>query len=252
MTGRVFFLGLALALAIGLSLGMLGGGGSILTVPMLHYVFGARAHDAIAMSLVIVGVTSAVALVPHVRAQRVQWRTGLVFGVASMLAAFAGGRLGAVLPGAVLIPVFAVIMLAAGGAMLLRSRRPLATSAPCEFHVGKTIAIGIGVGVLTGTLGAGGGFVIVPALTLVGGIGIRQAVATSLLVIAMNAFAGFAGTLGHATLDAGILLPVIAMAVAGSLVGARVAGRIAAAQLQRVFGWFVIVVGVFILAGELS
>lgn len=247
----MFALGLTLALAIGLSLGLLGGGGSILTVPVLHYVFGAGAHDAIAMSLVIVGATSAVALVPHVRAHRVRWRTGLVFGAASMISAFAGARLGALLPAGVLIPAFAATMLAAGGGMLLRARRPPTAPLPRDLRPARVLLIGLAVGLLTGTLGAGGGFVIVPALTLVGGLSIRDAVGTSLLVIAMNSVAGLTGSIGQATLDAAIIIPVIAIAVAGSLVGARVAGRLAAAQLQHAFGWFVIVVGAFILAGEL-
>jgi len=248
----VFVLGLVLSLAIGLSLGLLGGGGSILTVPVLHYVFGVEAHDAIAMSLIVVGVTSTIALVPHVGTGRVAWRVGLVFGAASMFAAYLGGRLGSSLPAFVLIPAFAMTMLAAGGGMLLRSRRPLRSCSIGHARPRRVLLIGLGVGLLTGTLGAGGGFVIVPALTLVGGLAIREAVGTSLLVIAMNSFAGLAGTASHASVDGRIVVPVIVMAIGGSLFGARLCGRMSPQQLQRAFGWFVIVVGALILLRELT
>ncbi|HEX2690219.1 MAG TPA: sulfite exporter TauE/SafE family protein, partial [Kofleriaceae bacterium] len=185
----MFALGLVLSLAIGLSLGLLGGGGSILTVPVLHYVFRVEAHDAIAMSLVIVGATSTIALVPLARAGHVHWRIGLAFGGASMIAAFAGGRLGATLPDVVLIVAFAVVMLAAGVAMLTRARASLAASDTGDMRLPRVLVIGLGIGLITGTLGAGGGFLIVPMLALLGGFAIRDASATSLLVIAMNSLA---------------------------------------------------------------
>src|SRR5690606_24093384 len=151
-----------------------------------HYVFAVAAHDAIAMSLIVVGATSLVALVPHARAGRVRWKLGLAFGSASMAAAYAGGRLGALLPGAVLIAAFGALMIAAGAAMLLRARGGLPACNTKDIRLSRVLAIGVAVGLSTGTLGAGGGFVIVPALTLLGGLAIREAVGTSLLVIAMN------------------------------------------------------------------
>ena len=248
----MFTLGLVLSLAIGLSLGLLGGGGSILTLPVLHYVFRLEAHDAIAMSLVVVGVTSTVALVPHARAGRVRWRAGLTFGAASMIAAFAGGRFGTALPGVVLIVGFALVMLAAGVAMLARSRAPRPASSAGDVRLPRVLAIGLGIGIVTGTLGAGGGFLIVPVLTLLGGLAMRDAIGTSLLVIAMNSLAGLAATAAHATLDSRIGAAVTCVAVAGSLVGVRAGRRLSAQYLQRAFGWFVILVGVFILARELG
>ncbi len=245
-------LGLVLSLAIGLSLGLFGGGGSILTVPLLHYVFGVAAHDAVSGSLVVVGTTSLVALIPHARAGRVHWRMGLAFGATSMSAAFAGGRLGALLPGLVLIVAFAFVMIAAGIAMLVRARRSPRTCAAADIRLPRVLAIGLGVGLVTGTLGAGGGFMIVPALALVGGLAIRDAVATSLLVIVLNSFAGFAATTEHATLDWKLAAAVTAVAIAGSLVGARVGKRLSACHLQRAFGWFVIAAGILIAVGELS
>jgi len=243
-------LGLALSLVIGLSLGLMGGGGSILTVPVLHYVFRVEPHDAIAMSLVVVGATSIVALVPYARAGRVRWRIGLAFGAASMIGAFAGGRLGAALPGVVLIAIFALVMLAAGVAMITRARGSMPAGTG-DLRLPRVLAIGLGIGLLTGILGAGGGFVIVPVLTLLGGLAMRDAIGTSLLVIAMNSLAGLAGAATHTTLDGRITAAVTGLAIAGSLVGVRYGRRLSAQHLQRAFGWFVIIVGMFILAREL-
>lgn len=243
-------LGLILSLAIGLSLGIFGGGGSILTLPVLHYVFAVPAHDAVAMSLVTVSVTSAAALMPHARAGRVDWRTGALFGAGSMATAYVGGRLGALLPAHALLAAFAALMLVAGTAMLLRARRPVLAGAR-RAGPARIVAIGAGIGLVTGTLGAGGGFMIVPALTLFGGLAMHEAVATSLFVIVLNSMTGLAGTLEHATFDGRLAAAVTAFAVAGSLAGARLARRVSVSNLQRAFGWFVIVVGAFVLAREL-
>ncbi|HEX7843656.1 MAG TPA: sulfite exporter TauE/SafE family protein [Kofleriaceae bacterium] len=248
----MFALGLVLSLAIGISLGLFGGGGSILTVPVLHYVFRVEAHDAIAMSLIVVGATSLVAVVPHARAGRVRWRVGLAFGAASVVTAFAGGRLGAMLAGEALIAAFALVMLAAGGAMLVRARVSPATGDTGDVRMARVIAVGLGTGLLTGLLGAGGGFVIVPALTLFGGLAIRDAVGTSLLVIALNSLAGLAGVAGHAELAPRIAVSVTCVALAGSLLGARGGRRLSAQTLQGAFGWLVILVGGFILVHQLG
>lgn len=244
-------LGLVLSLAIGLSLGLLGGGGSILTVPVLHYALGFAAHDAVAASLFIVGVTSGFALIPHARAGRVRWRQGLVFGAASMITAFAGGRLGALLPGRALILAFAIVMIAAGTATLVRAQRPpiARTAAP---RLGRVAIAGLAVGLVTGVLGAGGGFIIMPALMMLGGLAVHEAIATSLLVIALNAFAGLAGTIGRAPFDLAIVLVVAGLAIAGSLAGARIGHRLPAQRLQRTFGWFVLAVAAAILLRELA
>lgn len=248
----MFALGLILSLAIGVSLGLLGGGGSILTVPVLHYALGLGVHEAIAGSLVVVAVTSSIAVIPHARSGRVQWRTGLVFGAASMATAFAGGRLGARLPGGVLIAAFALVMVAAGAAMLLRSRRGPQLSVSRPVDLPRVVAVGLGVGLVTGILGAGGGFVIVPALTLLGGLTMCDAVGTSLLVIAMNALAGLAGGALHTHSDAPTVAAVTGLAVIGSLAGARIGRHMGAHQLQRGFGTFVLAVAVAILLGELA
>jgi uncharacterized membrane protein YfcA len=243
----MFFVGLVLSLAIGLSLGLLGGGGSILTVPVLHYVFGIEMHDAVATSLVIVGVTSAVAVVPYARSGCVEWRSGTIFGVASMASAFAGARIGARLPGDVLMAALAIVMVAAGVTMLLRARSA-ANDVVRATHAGRMILVGLGVGLLTGILGAGGGFIIVPALALVGGLSMRQAVGTSLFVIALNAASGLAGSLAHAHLNLQASVVVTGLAVTGSLVGVRIGRRLSVTTLQRSFAWLVIAVAFVILS----
>ena len=240
-----------LAVLIGISLGLLGGGGSILAVPLLVYVADLPAKEAIATSLLVVGVTSAVAVLPHARARRIRWRTGLVFGVAGMAGAYAGGRLGEFVPAGVLLTAFALMMLATAIAMI-RGRRPTAgRPAPRELPVQRVVLDGVVVGLVTGLVGAGGGFLVVPALALLGGLPMPVAVGTSLVVIAMKSFAGLAGYLSSVSIDWGLAAAVTAAAVVGSLLGGRLAGRIPEDVLRRVFGWFVVVMGVFVLAQQL-
>ena len=240
----VFVIGLVLAIVIGLSIGVLGGGGSILTMPVLHYVLGIDAHDAIAASLVVVGVTSAVSLAGHAHAGRVRWRSGLAFAATSMAAAYPAGRLATHLPGELLVGSFAVVMVAAGGAML--ARKPCATARPPRLV--RLAGIGIVVGAITGLLGAGGGFIIVPALTMAGGLAVRDAIGTSVLVIAANAFAALAATAGSASIDLAIVGPITLVAIAGSVLGIRLGQHLSPDQLRRSFGWFVIILGTAILA----
>ncbi|HEX5532397.1 MAG TPA: sulfite exporter TauE/SafE family protein [Actinomycetales bacterium] len=252
MSGLAFGLTIGLAVVVGLSLGLLGGGGSILTVPLLAYVAGMPAKEAITTSLVVVGTTSAAAVVTHARAGRVQWRTGLVFGAAGMAAAYAGGRLSGFLPGTVLLVAFAVVMLLAGVAML-RGRRPVdPTRVRDEMPLLRTVAQGAGVGLVTGVLGAGGGFLIVPALALLGGLPMPIAVATSLVVITMNSAAGLAGHLSSTHVNWGLAAAVTASAVLGSIIGGRLVSRIAPEQLRKAFGWFVLLMAAVVLAQEVA
>ena len=244
---------LALSVLIGVSLGLLGGGGSILTVPILTYVGGLDPREAIAASLFVVGVTSAVSAVSHARAGRVQWRTGLVFGAASMAGAFAGGLLGGRIPGTILMIAFALMMVATSVAMI-RGRRKKAAGdgAPARLPIGKILAEGLVVGLVTGLVGAGGGFLVVPALALLGGLPMPLAVGTSLVVIAMKSFAGLGGYLTSVSLDWGLVGAVTAAAVVGSLLGARLAGKIPEAALRKGFGIFVLLMGAFVLVQELG
>lgn len=249
-----FLLTLLLSVLIGLSLGLLGGGGSILTVPILTYVAGLEAKEAIAASLFVVGVTSAFSAISHARNQRVRWRTGLIFGGASMAGAFVGGLLGGHIPGTVLMIGFAVMMVATSVAMI-RGRRNSKDSSDSahdrKMPVFKVLAEGIVVGLATGLVGAGGGFLVVPALALLGGLPMPVAVGTSLVVIAMKSFAGLAGYLTTVSLDWVLIGSITLAAIAGSVLGARMAGRIPEAALRKGFGIFVLVMGVFVLVQEL-
>lgn len=249
-------IGTALAVLVGVSLGLLGGGGSILTVPILVYVLGLPTHEAIAASLLVVGTTSLAALAPHARARRVRWRTGAVFGATSMVGAFVAGKLARHVPAAVLLLSFGVMMLVTAAAMMRKKDDGGATeperpeAALRDLPLARLVTQGLGVGAVTGLIGSGGGFLIVPALVLLAKLPMRAAVGTSLLVIAMNASAAF---VGHATSTA-VDVPVVAMmstaAVFGSVVGSGLAGRVPQGLLRRGFAWFVVVMAVFILSQE--
>lgn len=197
--------GVALGFVIGFALGLLGGGGSILTVPIFVYILGFEAKAAIAMSLVVVGLTSLAGTFNHWREGHVRFRVALLFGVVAMVGTFFGTRLATRLNGAEQLAIFAVVMLIAAGFMVRRRRPvPKATAAPLRggarvSSMAFTAAEGLVVGSLTGLVGVGGGFLIVPALVW-GGLGMGDAVGTSLLAIAMNCGVGVAGYLGHVSI----------------------------------------------------
>ncbi|AFM15832.1 putative permease [Mycolicibacterium chubuense NBB4] len=238
----------ALAVLVGVSLGLLGGGGSILTVPLLAYVAGMDVKHAIATSLLVVGATSAVGAISHARAGRVQWRTGLVFGAAGMVGAYGGGLLGRFLPDTVLMITFAAIMIATALAML-RGRKDSASTAR-SLPVAKALPLGIAVGLITGIVGAGGGFLIVPALALLGGLPMPIAVGTSLVVIALNSLAGLAGHLSSASMDWRLAALITAAAVAGALIGSRLTSVVDPNALRKGFGVFVLAMSVVVLWQE--
>jgi uncharacterized membrane protein YfcA len=261
-------LAIGLSVLIGVSLGLLGGGGSILTVPILVYALGVEPKSAIATSLLVVGTTSAAAVIPHARGGRVRWRTALIFGAAGMGGAYAGGRVAHFVPGAILLVAFALMMFATAIAMM-RGRKepaqaagreeaaaPLTASAPPrlaprEMPILKVVLEGAAVGAVTGLVGAGGGFLVVPALVLLGGLPMGVAVGTSLVVIAMKSLAGFVGYLGHAFIDWRLAGVVTAAAVAGSVLGGVLAGRVPQAALRKAFAWFVIVMAIYILGRQI-
>lgn len=243
-------LAIGLSLLIGLSLGLLGGGGSILTLPILVYALGMGEKDAIAGSLLVVGITSAFSVVLRARSGLVEWRTGLSFAAAGMLGAFVGGKGAAFLPGKLLLLLFAGMMFATAFAMM-RGRRDYAPRAEGPVPVGKVLVQGFAVGSVTGLVGAGGGFLVVPALVLLGGLDMRKAVGTSLLVIALQSLAGFAGHLSHVHLDYQLLAMVVVSALVGSLAGVQLAPRIPQESLRKGFGWFVLVMACFMLFKQL-
>ena len=243
---------LGLAVVVGLALGLLGGGGSILMVPLLTYVAGMEPKEAIAASLFIVGVTSLIGALTHTRSGNVRWRTGLIFGAAGMAGAFLGGLVGGHVPGTLLMIAFALMMVATATTMIrARTKAPAQGETFGALPLRRIVLDGLVVGVVTGLVGAGGGFLVVPALVLLGGLGMPAAVGTSLLVITMKSFAGFTGYLTTVSLDWTLLAMVTAMAVIGSFLGAFLTSRVPEAALRQGFGVFVLLMGVFVLAQEL-
>ncbi|CAA0134937.1 putative membrane transporter protein [Mycolicibacterium vanbaalenii] len=242
---------IGLAVFVGIALGLLGGGGSILTVPLLAYVAGMDAKQAIATSLLVVGATSAIGAISHARAGRVQWRTGLIFGAAGMAGAYAGGILARYIPGTVLLIGFAVMMIATAIAMLRGRRNAETSEGEHRLPIPKIIAEGLVVGLVTGLVGAGGGFLVVPALALLGGLPMPLAVGTSLIVIAMKSFAGLAGYLTSVHINWTLALAVTTAAVLGALIGSRLTALINPDALRKTFGWFVLAMSSVILAQEI-
>ena len=252
-----------LAVFIGVAVGLLGGGGSILTTPLLIYVVGFDAKQAIAASLFVVGVTSIFGLISHARAGRVVWRIGLLFGTAGMVGAFVGGQIGSRLPSTLLLAAFAVMMGITAVAMI-RGRQQVPGGAHKGLPLFRILLDGLIVGFVTGLVGAGGGFLVVPALALLAGLPMPRAVATSLLVVAMKSFAGFAGyiftfggdsivSLNPATeFNWPVTLIVTAGAVVGALIGSAVVAKIHPDRLRKAFGYFVLVMAVFILSQQIG
>jgi uncharacterized membrane protein YfcA len=237
-----------LGLVIGALVGLLGGGGSILAVPALVYAAGQDLSQAIATSLLVVGITAAVALLPRLRERQIAWRIAAVFGAAGAATAFAGAAVNRLLPDDVVLGLFAALMVGAGVRML--AEKP-ATGAACATDGGRvdwrrclprTLAGGLVVGFLTGLLGVGGGFLIIPVLVVVLGLPMTTAIGTSLLIVAVNSAAGFVAHAGQAPLDVPVTVAFTATAVAAALVAGRVATRLDGARLRRWFAYLVFVV----------
>ena len=238
-------LALALSTLIGVSLGLLGGGGSILAVPVLVYVARVDVHAAIGMSLAVVGTTALVGGLVHARAGRVDLRAAALFGGAGMLGAPLGAQATQAVAPRVLLLLFAALMLAVGGLMLRGKAGPRSeTPRP---HPVAVPAAGFGVGLLTGFLGVGGGFLIVPALTLLAGLPIHAAIGTSLFVIAANSAAGVVGHLRQGEMPLGLTAAFTAAAALGAFAGVRLASSLDPHRLRRAFAVFVILVGLFLL-----
>jgi uncharacterized protein len=248
----MFVSAIALGVVIGASLGLLGGGGSILTVPIFVYVLGFPPKEAIAMSLAVVGTTSAVGAATHWRAGNVNLRTGATFGAVAMAGTYAGTRLASFLSGATQLVIFGVVMLVAA-AFMFRGRRAAApTDAPGPgLSIGLVVAEGVAVGLLTGLVGVGGGFLIVPALVLLG-MPMRHAVGTSLLIIATNCVVGFYGYLGHVHLTWSSMALVTAGTLPGISIGTYVHRFVSPEGLRRGFAVFVLLVAGFILYQNLG
>ncbi len=244
---------IALGLVIGALVGLLGSGGSILAVPALVYAAGQDLPQAVATSLLVVGITAIVALLPRISARQIAWRIALMFGAAGAVTAFAGAAVNRLLPDDVVLGLFALLMVGAGIRML--QEKP-ATGAACAVDGGginwrrcvpRTLAGGLVVGFLTGLLGVGGGFLIIPVLVVVLGLSMETAIGTSLLIVAMNSAAGFAAHAGDASLDVPVTITFTAAAVLTALAVGRAAVRSDTARLRRWFAYLVFAVAAAIL-----
>lgn len=256
-----WILGHFFAVCIGISLGLLGGGGSVLALPVLVYVLGISPKPAIAMTLIIVGSVSLLGSIPHARHGNLNFKVAGIFGSATMVGAYLGARI-ATLPfitSAFQMILFGLSMLAAAGLMIYRSIKSKPDSSEdelasiqyikpaCQYCWLWLMTEGIAVGILTGLVGVGGGFAIVPALVLLGNIPIRQAIGTSLLIIACNSVAGLFGYLGHVSLDWTLTASFTFLAGCGTVIGTYLAQFVSAKQLQKSFGYFLLAVATFVL-----
>ena len=258
-------LGYLASLLIGISLGLIGGGGSILTVPVMVYLFGLQPLLATSYSLFIVGSTSLFGAVNNLRRGLVNVKAALLFGASSIATVFLTRKflvpaipkniftIGnvTVTESLLTMVLFAVLMLVASISMI-RNKRVKAE--PEEHHeyvrFGKLVLYGISIGLVTGLLGAGGGFLLIPALVLLLKLPMKQAIGTSLMIIALNSLIGFTGDLGHFSIDWAFLARITAIAVTGIFIGGAVGKKIQGDKLKKGFGWFVLVMGIYILLKE--
>ncbi|WP_406090596.1 sulfite exporter TauE/SafE family protein [Streptomyces sp. NBC_01013] len=238
-------LALVAGAVVGLALGGLGGGGSVLAVPALTYLIGMPPAEAITASLIIVTLTSITALTGHARDGNVVWRTGLLFAAAGIVPAMLAGAVAGHLPQAGLTIAFAVV----AGVAALRMLRPAPAPAAGKVRPAKAGAAGAGLGGVTGLLGVGGGFLAVPALTRVLNLPMRRAIGTSLLVITINSIAALSARTGTGVhLDWAVIAPFTAAAILGAWDGKRYAQRLSGNTLQRVFACALLAVAAFMLA----
>ncbi len=252
--------GLALALLIGLALGLMGGGGSILTVPIFVYVLKFAPKDSIAMSLAVVGTVALFGAIGHWRAGNMNFKIAALFGGVAMVGTFFGARLATLFSGTAQLILFAVVMLAASVTMFRKSGPKkkdgdgqlaevvhTSTSSKEGISFGLLIPVGLAVGALTGIVGVGGGFLIVPALVILGKVPMKKAVGISLAIIAMNSVAGFVGYLDQVHVRWAFLGEFSAIAVAGIFAGTYATKFISQAALKRAFAIFLVVMGAAIL-----
>jgi uncharacterized membrane protein YfcA len=256
-------IGYASSIVIGLVLGLLGGGGSILSIPILVYLFHVEPVLASAYSLFIVGATSLVGAIPKYREQLVNVRAGLFFGLPSIVSIFVTRKwIVPSIPEVVLhtesfvlskrillLGIFAILMVFASIPMI-RGKREI-TSENKKFRVFLVIVEGTIIGFLTGLVGAGGGFLIIPALVFLTGLQFKTAVGTSLFIIAINSLTGFAGDLLNYEMDWKLLFTITALAIVGILVGNQYSRKISNLRLRMAFGWFTLAIGAYILVKEI-
>ncbi len=259
-------IGYLASVLIGISLGLIGGGGSILTVPVLVYLFHVEPVQATAYSLFIVGASSLVGAWPKYKQGFVDLKTAIIFGIPSIVSVYATrkllvpaipsdlGEFGGLLvtKSLMMMLLFAILMIAASFSMIRsKSSKETITEDGQKFNYPLILLEGALVGMLTGLVGAGGGFLIIPALVMLSKLPMKQAVGTSLLIIAAKSLIGFTGDLGNSTMNWTLLLSVSALAIAGIFLGDRLSKRIDGNQLKKGFGWFVLVMGLYIIIQQL-
>lgn len=259
-------IGYIASILIGISLGLIGGGGSILTVPVLVYLFAVDAVTATAYSLFIVGASSLVGAWPKYKQGFVNLKTAIIFGIPSIASVYAtrkflvpaipnelGNIAGIEITKSLLMMMlFAVLMVAASFSMIRSNTKKIEEEESLQkFNYPMILLEGALVGILTGLVGAGGGFLIIPALVMLSKLPMKQAVGTSLLIIAAKSLIGFTGDLGNRTMDWTLLLSVTILAIAGIFIGDKLSKKIDGNKLKKGFGWFVLVMGLYIIAQQL-
>lgn len=240
----------AIGFGIGTLLGLLGGGGSILAVPALVYLVGQTPQVAVTASLAIVGANSAVGAFLHNAHGGLNWRVALTFGGVGMVTAYLSAGVSKSVSPVVLMVTFAVLMLVIGAVMVFYHPQASGRDNPISLY--KVILSGAAVGALTGFLGVGGGFLIVPALVMLVGLPMKQAIGTSLVVIAMNSASGFLGHIGTQPIDGALIVSFVMAGMAGTFVGVEIGRRIAPDMLRKGFAGFVIILAVFLLIDNMS
>lgn len=243
----MFVLALFLALAIGISLGLLGSGGSIITLPVLVYAAKVPASQAVAMSLAVVGGTTLVGSILNARSGQIHAKAALLFSVTGVIGALGGSQLTHLVRPSVLLLIFAGLMLVVG-LLMFRPRSDRGVDAKAECHWVSCTATGFFVGFLTGFLGVGGGFLIVPALLFLARLPLKRAIATSLVVITVTSAAGLIGHLRRTHFDWRIAGMFLALAIVGMLAGRKFASQVETERLRYWFAWFVLAVAVFVIA----
>lgn len=253
------------SLLIGLSLGLIGGGGSILTVPVLVYLFGVDPVLATAYSLFIVGATSLVGAFPKYKNGEINIKTAVIFGIPSIISVYATRAfivpaiptevftIGTfvVTKAILMMMIFAVLMVFASVSMIRDKHNNQEESGEQVFNYSMILLEGTIVGILTGLVGAGGGFLIIPALVIFSKLPMKQAIGTSLLIIAAKSLIGFTGDLGKQIMDWQLLISVTILAIIGIFMGNLLGKKISANSLKKGFGWFVLVMGIYIIIKEL-
>ena len=248
-------LGLGLGFVVGIVLGLLGGGGSILAVPIFLYVFRVAPEPAIAMSLAVVGMSAFVGFLGHWRQGSVNLRVGFPFGALAMVAAFFTARVSDRIPEVLQLSLFAIFAFTAAVVMLVDSLRPAraATAEPRAVpHFTPILGLeAIGVGALTALIGAGGGFVIVPALVYLAGVPVREAVGSSLLIITLNALSGFAGYIGEVPIDWALVGSFTGVAAVGAVLGTRLNRRVPQVRIKQGFALLILTLGGYLVVRQL-